>query len=87
MFSYGNLGVAEGDAVRGTERLVSYEHPEADVLKVAHHGSTTSSESEDPGRCSSALRSDLGWSSQSVSAPATVGIRTLAAGGRDHVSH
>jgi competence protein ComEC len=36
----------EADAERGTERLVSLEHPEADVLKVAHHGSATSSEPE-----------------------------------------
>lgn len=36
----------EADAERGTERLVANEHPEADVLKVAHHGSATSSEPE-----------------------------------------
>jgi competence protein ComEC len=36
----------EADAERGTERLVASEQPEADVLKVAHHGSLTSSEPE-----------------------------------------
>jgi competence protein ComEC len=36
----------EADTERGTERLVANEHPEADVLKVAHHGSATSSEPE-----------------------------------------
>jgi len=34
----------EADAERGTERLVASQQPEADVLKVAHHGSATSSE-------------------------------------------
>lgn len=36
----------EADAEKGTERMVALEHPEADVLKVAHHGSATSSEPE-----------------------------------------
>ncbi len=32
----------EGDAERATEELVAKEEPQADVLKVAHHGSATS---------------------------------------------
>ena len=45
--SYGQTSaLLEADAERGTERLVANEHPEADVLKVAHHGSATSSEPE-----------------------------------------
>ena len=32
----------EADAERGTERFVSTEAPAADVLKVAHHGSASS---------------------------------------------
>ncbi len=32
----------EADAEKGTERFVSTENPEADVLKVAHHGSASS---------------------------------------------
>ena len=32
----------EADAEKGTERFVSTESPEADVLKVAHHGSASS---------------------------------------------
>jgi competence protein ComEC len=31
----------EADAEKGTERLISSEAPEADVLKVAHHGSAS----------------------------------------------
>jgi len=45
--SYGKTSaLLEADAERGTERLVASEQPEADVLKVAHHGSLTSSEPE-----------------------------------------
>jgi competence protein ComEC len=33
----------EADAEKGTEKLISTENPEADLLKVAHHGSATSS--------------------------------------------
>jgi competence protein ComEC len=32
----------EGDAEKKTERQVVEENPQADVLKVAHHGSATS---------------------------------------------
>jgi competence protein ComEC len=32
----------EGDAEKPTERLIAQEHPEADLLKVAHHGSASS---------------------------------------------
>ena len=34
----------EADAEKGTERLVSTEQPGADLLKVAHHGSASSTE-------------------------------------------
>jgi competence protein ComEC len=45
--SYGKTSaLLEADAEKGTERLVASEQPEADVLKVAHHGSLTSSERE-----------------------------------------
>lgn len=45
--SYGRTSaLLEADAERGTEKLVASEHPEADVLKVAHHGSATSSQPE-----------------------------------------
>jgi competence protein ComEC len=45
--SYGKTSaLLEADAERGTEKLVASEQPEADVLKVAHHGSFTSSEPE-----------------------------------------
>jgi len=41
--SYGNTSaLLEGDAEKKTERLVADEDPEADLLKVAHHGSATS---------------------------------------------
>jgi competence protein ComEC len=45
--SYGKTSaLLEADAERGTERMVSFEDPVADVLKVAHHGSVTSTESQ-----------------------------------------
>lgn len=41
--SYGNTSaLLEADAEKGTERRVSDEDPAADVLKVAHHGSASS---------------------------------------------
>jgi len=36
----------EGDAERPTEQRLIEEHPEADLLKVAHHGSTTSTRAD-----------------------------------------
>jgi competence protein ComEC len=36
----------EGDAERKEENLVSQEEPQADLLKVAHHGSATSTAAE-----------------------------------------
>lgn len=45
--TYGRTSaLLEADAERGTEGLVASEHPEADVLKVAHHGSATSTQPE-----------------------------------------
>jgi len=39
---YGGTSVLlEADAEKGTEQLISREQPEADVLKVAHHGSAS----------------------------------------------
>lgn len=41
--SYGKTSaLLEGDAERKTERRVAEEEPQADVLKVGHHGSSTS---------------------------------------------
>lgn len=41
--SYGNTSaLLEGDAERKTERQVAEEQPQADLLKVGHHGSATS---------------------------------------------
>jgi competence protein ComEC len=41
--SYGQTSaLLEGDAERKTERQVAEEHPQADLLKVGHHGSATS---------------------------------------------
>jgi competence protein ComEC len=41
--SYGKTSaLLEGDAERATEEKLTHEHPEADLLKVAHHGSATS---------------------------------------------
>ncbi len=41
--SYGNTSaLLEGDAERKTERQVADEQPQADLLKVGHHGSATS---------------------------------------------
>jgi competence protein ComEC len=41
--SYGNtFALLEGDAERKTERRVAEEQPQADLLKVGHHGSATS---------------------------------------------
>jgi len=41
--SYGNTSaLLEGDAERRTERRVAEEQPQADLLKVGHHGSATS---------------------------------------------
>jgi competence protein ComEC len=40
--SYGATStLLEADAEKGTERLISREQPQADVLKVAHHGSAS----------------------------------------------
>jgi len=38
----GTSALLEGDAERLTERQVAQEQPQADLLKVAHHGSATS---------------------------------------------
>jgi competence protein ComEC len=41
--TFGNTSVLlEGDAERQVERRIAGEHPDADLLKVAHHGSATS---------------------------------------------
>ncbi len=41
--SYGETSaLLEGDAERATERRIAGEQPQADLLKVAHHGSATS---------------------------------------------
>jgi len=41
--TYGETSaVLEGDAERQTERQIALEQPQADLLKVAHHGSATS---------------------------------------------
>jgi competence protein ComEC len=41
--TYGETSaVLEGDAERQTERQIAVEQPQADLLKVAHHGSATS---------------------------------------------
>jgi competence protein ComEC len=41
--SYGaTSALLEGDAERKTEKQVAQESPQADLLKVAHHGSSTS---------------------------------------------
>ena len=42
----GTTALLEGDAEKAAERRVVFEHPEAMLLKVAHHGSATST-SED----------------------------------------
>jgi competence protein ComEC len=36
----------EADAEKETERLISREQPQADVLKVAHHGSASATNQE-----------------------------------------
>ena len=41
--TWGNTSaLLEGDAERPTEQRLVEQHPEADLLKVAHHGSATS---------------------------------------------
>jgi competence protein ComEC len=41
--TYGKTSVLlEGDAENRSEQQIATEHPEADLLKVAHHGSATS---------------------------------------------
>ena len=41
--AYGKTSaLLEGDAENRSERQIADEHPEADLLKVAHHGSATS---------------------------------------------
>jgi competence protein ComEC len=41
--SYGaTSALLEGDAERAAERRIADEQPQADLLKVAHHGSATS---------------------------------------------
>ncbi len=41
--AYGKTSaLLEGDAEKRSERQIAEEHPEADLLKVAHHGSATS---------------------------------------------
>jgi competence protein ComEC len=45
--TYGNTSaLLEGDAERPTERQIAEEEPRADLLKVAHHGSATSTQPE-----------------------------------------
>src|SRR5580693_4082066 len=39
---WGNAALLEGDAEKKTEQQVARESPQADLLKVAHHGSATS---------------------------------------------
>jgi competence protein ComEC len=44
---WGNTSaLLEGDAERATEQRLIEEHPEADLLKVAHRGSATSTRSD-----------------------------------------
>jgi competence protein ComEC len=41
--AYGRTSVLlEGDAERRSEECIAVDHPEAELLKVAHHGSATS---------------------------------------------
>jgi competence protein ComEC len=41
--AYGKTSaLLEGDAENRSERVIADQHPEADLLKVAHHGSATS---------------------------------------------
>ena len=45
--TWGNTSaLLEGDAERPTEQRLLEEHPEADLLKVAHHGSATSTRAD-----------------------------------------
>jgi competence protein ComEC len=45
--SYGQTSaLLEADAEKGTEEMVSGEDPEADVLKVAHHGSASATNAD-----------------------------------------
>jgi competence protein ComEC len=45
--TYGNTSaLLEADAEKGTEKLVSTEQPAADLLKVAHHGSASSTSAD-----------------------------------------
>ena len=45
--NYGETSMLlEADAERGTERLISSEAPNADVLKVAHHGSASATNTD-----------------------------------------
>jgi competence protein ComEC len=45
--TYGKTSaLLEADAEKGTERLISTEQPAADVLKVAHHGSASSTNAD-----------------------------------------
>lgn len=47
LISYGNTGILlAGDVERKMEKFVAAESPRADVLKVAHHGSATSTTAE-----------------------------------------
>jgi competence protein ComEC len=42
-FAYGNTAaLLEVDAERGSEERIAAEEPQADLLKLAHHGSATS---------------------------------------------
>ena len=45
--TYGKTSaLLEADAEKGTEKIISTEHPSADVLKVAHHGSASSTNAD-----------------------------------------
>jgi competence protein ComEC len=45
--AWGNtLALLEGDAERATEQRLIEERPEADLLKVAHHGRATSTRAD-----------------------------------------
>jgi len=45
--TYGNTSaLLEADAEKGTEKLVSTEQPAADLLKIAHHGSASSTNAD-----------------------------------------
>jgi len=57
----GTAALLEGDAERAVEQRIAREHPEAQLLKVAHHGSASGTNTRAAGGGASAVRPSSRW--------------------------